>query len=187
MSRKLLAVIVVVMFASLGTARGQDERSAVEHAMEHAHSDAEHGAHGEHMDAELPMDEDMPSENFLMWLISALGWKYMLLLPASALLSFVLTAVLVVAGKGRTTGAALAFIVAIPFLIGLFGMFDGLMASFMVIARSPTYPKPSVIAAGVSMSIVTPLLGMLLMVPSYLLATVGLSVRALQSDPKPKP
>ena len=184
MFRNLLAAVVVVMFAfPAGTALGQEVHPAHEHAMPGEHS----GLHGEHVDAELPMHEDMPSENFLAWLISALGWRYVLLLPASALLSFVLTAVLVVAGKGRTTGAALAFIVAIPFLIGLFGMFDGLMASFMVIARSSVSPKPSEYAQGISMSIVTPLIGMLLMVPSYLLATVGLSVKALQSDPKPKP
>ena len=190
MIRNLLAVIVAVVFASLaGTTLGQEERPAVEHATDHAHahSDAEHGAHGEHMHEESPIDEDMPSQNFLVWFVKALGWRYMLLLPASALLSFVLTAVLVVAGKGRTTGAALVFIVAIPFLIGLFGMFDGMMASFMVMASSSTSPKPSEVAVGVSTSIVTPLVGMLLMVPSYLLATVGLSIKALQRDPQAKP
>jgi len=188
MIRNLLAVFVAVVFASLaGTTLGQEEHPAVEHATDHAHSDAGHGAHGEHMHEELPMDEDLPSQNFLVWFVKALGWRYMLLLPAAALLSFVLTAVLLVAGKGRTTGAALVFIVAIPFLIGLFGMFDGMLASFLEIARSTASVKPSVMAAGVSMSISTPLVGMLLMVPSYLLATVGLSVRALQSDPKAKP
>ena len=186
MVRNLLAVILAVtltLFAEVTL--GQEEHPA-EPAMHGEHSAADHGPHGEHTDEEPPMDVDMP-ENILMWFISALGWRYMLLLPASALLSFVLTAILVVAGKGRTTGAALAFIVAIPFLIGLFGMFDGMLASFMVIARSSVAPKPSLYAEGMSMCISTPLVGMLLMVPSYLLATVGLSVRALQSDPKAKP
>lgn len=130
------------------------------------------------------MDEDMPSDNFLVWLIRALGWKYVLLLPVSALFSFVLTLVLVIAGKGRTTGAALCFLVAIPFLIGLFGMFEGLMASLMVLGASSSSPKPSQVAVGVATSIVTPLVGMFLMVPSYLLATAGLSIRALKSEPK---
>lgn len=120
-----------------------------------------------------------------MWLIGALGWRYVLLLPASALLSFVLTAVLVIAGKGRTTGSAMAFIVAAPFLIGLFGMFDGLLASFMVMSTSTGVPKASQVAMGISTSIVAPLVGMFLMVPSYLLATAALTVRALKSDEKP--
>ena len=177
MVRNLLAVILAVTLTFLaGVTLGQEERPA-EHAMPGGHSATEHGMHGEHGAVEFGMDEGPPpeeSENFVMWLISALGWKYVLLLPASALLSFVLTALLVIAGKGRTTGAALVFIVAIPFLIGLFGMFDGLMASFMVIARSTAAPKPSEYALGMSMSITTPLIGMLLMVPSYLLATAGL-------------
>lgn len=186
MFRYLLAVVMAVMF-SFGARNtlGQDERPAVEHAMGGEHSAAEHGISGEFSDQELPMEAEMQSESFLMWFIGALGWKYALLLPGSALLSFVLTAVLLGVGKGRTTGAALVFIVAIPFLVGLFGMFDGLMASFMVIARSTVAPKPSEYAQGMSMSISTPLLGMLLMVPSYLLATVGLSIKALRSDPQP--
>ena len=125
------------------------------------------------------------SQNFLIWFIGALGWKYTLLLPASALLSFLLTAALVIAGKGKTTGAALGFIVAIPFLIGILGMIDGCIASFMVIAHSSASPKPSEWAAGMSTAMVTPLTGMTLMVPSYLLATVGLTIRALKGDPKP--
>lgn len=186
MVRKVLTVIVAATLTFLvGITLGQDERPDAAHAMPGEHSAAEHGMHAEHGAMEMVMEEDAPSENFLIWIISALGWRYVLLLPASAFLSFVLTAVLVIAGKGRTTGAALGFIVAIPFLIGIFGMLDGLMASFMVIARSSAAIKPSVYAQGMSMSIVTPLVGMLLMVPSYLLATVGLTIRAFRGDSKP--
>ncbi len=186
MFRKMLVVAMVVPALLAPDAWGQEEHPAAEHAMPGAHSPHEHEMHAEHADEGMSMEEEFPqSENFLVWIIGALGWRYAFLLPVSALLSFALTALLVIAGKGRTTGPALAFIVAIPFLIGLFGMFDGLMASFMVIAHSTAAPKPSVYAQGMSMSIVTPLLGMLLMVPSYLLATAGLTIRALKNDPKP--
>ncbi len=188
MIRDTLALAIAVTFSlAVGVTRGQEEHPPGGHGMP-PHSAAEHGLHVEHGVEEMGMEEDLPPEiqqNFLMWVISSLGWRYVLLLPASTLMSFALTALLVVVGKGKTTGAALGFIVAIPFLIGLFGMFDGLMCSFMVIAASTAMPKPSILAEGISMSIVTPLIGMLLMVPSYLLATVGLAFRAMKNDPKP--
>lgn len=178
---RLVMKMVAVLFLSLAVARGQEEMPIHDHA---GHD--EHGMHDGH-GHEAGMDEDYQperSQNFLMWIISSLGWKYTLLLPASALASFVLTGVLVVAGKGKTTGAAMAFLVAMPFLIGLFGMFDGMLSSFMVIGHSSVSPKPSEIAQGVSISIVTPLVGMFLMVPSYLLATAGLFIKSLKGEPK---
>ncbi len=166
-------------------ANGQEEPHSHERVIHGSHGEATHDEIDRAMEAGEEFTVEPQSENFLIWIIGALGWRYTFLLPASALLSFALTAVLVIAGKGRTTGAALVFVVAMPFLIGLFGMFDGLMASFAVIARSTAVIKPSVYAQGISMSIVTPLVGMFLMVPSYLLATAGLTVRALKNDPKP--
>jgi hypothetical protein len=180
------ALAVLVGLTSIS--HGQEERAA------HSHDrmiDLSHGNEAAHEEMDRAMEAgesfsvDAPSENFFVWFIGALGWKYALLMPASGLLSFVLTAVLVIAGKGRTTGAALVFIVAMPFMIGLFGMFDGMLASFMVIGRSTAVIKPSVYAQGMSVAISTPLLGLLLMVPSYLLATAGLTIRALKNDPKP--
>lgn len=174
---------------------GQEEPAAHPHdRAAHSHDrmvDLSHSNEASHdeMDRAIEAGEefsvDAPSENFIVWFIGALGWKYAFLLPASGLLSFVLTAVLVIAGKGRTTGPALVFIVAMPLMIGLFGMFDGMLASFMVIGRSTAAIKPSINAQGMSVAISTPLLGLLLMVPSYLLATAGLTIRALKNDPKP--
>jgi hypothetical protein len=180
--RGILAVMTVAVLCScLAVASGQEAMPA------HAHAESgEHGLHDGH-GFETAMDEDyqpVRSQNFLMWLVSCLGWKYSLLLPASALASFVLTGVLVVAGKGKATGSAMAFLVAMPFLIGLFGMFDGLISSFMVIAQSTTAAKPSELAMGIGTSVVTPLIGMLFMVPSYLLATAGLFLRSLKGDSK---
>ena len=178
----VLALVLLVLAARVSS--GQEEHPAAPHDSA-AHSDVE-GAHGEHG----PMDqtfEEPPrrQQSFLVWVIGSLGWKYVLLLPVSALFSFVLTAVLVTAGKGKTTGAAVAFAVAIPLLVGIFGLLDGLVASFMVIANSSTIVKPSEWSEGFSTGLVTPLIGMLLMAPSYILATAGLSIRALKGDAKP--
>ena len=183
MVRGNVAVIsVATLLLSWNLAWGQETMPSHEHAPQ-----SEHGAMVDHGNGfeDVAVEAEMPSENFVTWLIGSLGWRYTFLLPFAALASFVLTAVLVIAGKGKTTGSAMAFIVAVPFLIGLFGMFDGLMASFMVMSTSTGVPKPSQVAMGISTSIVAPIVGMLLMVPSYLLATAGLTVRALKNDPKP--
>lgn len=182
----ITAISVATFLLACSVVSGQEERPTHEHdpAGEHGHMvEGEHG-HGFEGGA---MAEDYPPaqrQSFLIWLISSLGWRYTLLLPVSAIASLVLTAVLVIAGKGRATGAAMVFVVAIPFLVGLFGTFEGLMASFMVIAHSSSSPKPSVIAEGISTSIVTLPVAMFLMIPSYLLATAGLFVRSLQPDSK---
>lgn len=188
MTRPALLFALGVLSVSVFSPRygkGQEEPHAPTRVIDHSHG--EEGSHDEihrAMEAGEGFAVESRPQNFLAWLVNALGWKYVLLLPASALLSFVLTLVLVIAGKGRTTGAALGFIVAIPFLVGLFGMFEGLMASLMVLGASTSSPKPSQVAVGIATSIVTPLVGMFLMAPSYLLATVGLGIRALKSEPK---
>jgi hypothetical protein len=180
------AISVATFLLASGVVSGQEERPTHEHGPAGEHGHMVEGAHG-HGSEEGAMAEEYPpnqQQSFLIWLINSLGWRYTLLLPVSALASFVLTAVLVIAGKGRTTGAAMAFVVAIPFLIGLFGTFEGLMASFMVLAHSSSSPKPSAIAEGIGTSMVTLPVAMFLMIPSYLLATVGLFIRSLQRDPK---
>jgi hypothetical protein len=48
-----------------------------------------------------------PAQSFLSWILVALGFKYAILLPASALLGFVLTLVIVARGKGPMAGVAL--------------------------------------------------------------------------------
>ncbi|MGI8980876.1 MAG: hypothetical protein ACR2FY_16735 [Pirellulaceae bacterium] len=139
-----------------------------------------------HLDEKPAMEEDIPREreNFLMWILSALGWRYILILPASAILSFVLVALLLAKGKGSHLGAAMGFIVAIPFLIGLCALLEHLIAGYMVLAESPSTPKYSELARGIGTSLVSPLAALFLMVPSYLLATVGLTIRALREDSK---
>src|SRR3954470_2466134 len=137
MVRDSRAVIVAAaVFLWAGMTFGQEEFPRGARASHGEHAADEHGMHGEQEAAGMDLDAEVQgsrSQSFLVWFVSSLGWRYAILLPVSALFSFVLTAVLVLAGKGKTTGAAVGFVVAIPLLVGLVGLFDGLMSSFTVI------------------------------------------------------
>jgi biopolymer transport protein ExbB len=51
-------------------------------------------------------------------------------------------------------------------MFGLLGTVDGMVASFMVIASSPTQPKPSQLAEGISQALITTLVGLWLAIPA---------------------
>lgn len=53
-------------------------------------------------------------------------------------------------------------------MVGLLGTVDGMVASFMVIAASTATPKPSVLAQGVSMALITTLVGLVLAIPAII-------------------
>ena len=128
--------------------------------------------------------EDLPrQQSYLEFIVNALGWRYMFLLPLAAIVSFVLILVLVLRGKGSTLSAALVLLVPLPFLVGILGYVDGLVASLQVIAMSDTAPKPSQLAQGMSMAFVTIWIGMLLSIPGLLLAIGGSFVRSVVGDP----
>lgn len=118
-------------------------------------------------------------QSFLMWVLTTLGMNA-ILLPLCAGLAFVLTLLLVLRGKGPLTGTALLFIVPAPLLLGFWGALKGAIASFSVIAMSDVSLKPAEVAGGVAEALLLPTAGLLLTVPSYLLAVIGLFVRSLQ-------
>lgn len=51
-------------------------------------------------------------------------------------------------------------------MIGLFGTVDGMIRSFRVIATSPTAPKPSELAEGISTALVTTIVGLFIAIPA---------------------
>ncbi len=59
-----------------------------------------------------------------------------------------------------------ALIGALAPMFGLLGTVDGMVASFMVIARSTTAPKPKDLAMGISMALITTLVGLWLAIPA---------------------
>ena len=127
-------------------------------------------------------EEVVVQQSMLGWIFSSLGLWYTLILPAVALVCFVLTLLLVLRGRGPMAAAAIALIVPVPFLIGIAAALRGAMASFIVIASSSTPAKPSEIAVGISTALVVPLVSLFLMVPSYLVAVAGATIRGLASD-----
>jgi hypothetical protein len=130
--------------------------------------------------------EDLPrQQSYLQFFFSALGIRYSFLLPLAALVSFVLVLIVVLRGKGSWMSAALVLLVPLPFYVGILGVIDGMLASLQVIAMSDTSPKPSALAEGISMSLVTALVGLWLSVPGYLLAVVGSIVRSLGREEPP--
>lgn len=130
------------------------------------------------------IDAPMQQQSFLVWFISALGWRYSLLLPFVAAIAFILTVIIVLRGRGPYATAALLLIVPMPLIVGMVGVVDGLMNSLMVIAMSSTSPKPSALAEGVSTSLVTAMAGFLLMFPTYMLAMLGMFARSLGRNPE---
>jgi biopolymer transport protein ExbB len=53
-------------------------------------------------------------------------------------------------------------------MFGLLGTVDGMVASFQVIAKSTTQPKPSELAQGISMALITTLVGLWLAIPAII-------------------
>lgn len=51
-------------------------------------------------------------------------------------------------------------------MVGLLGTVDGMVASFEVIAKSSAQPKPSELAAGIQMALITTLVGLWLAIPA---------------------
>lgn len=60
----------------------------------------------------------------------------------------------------------LALIGTISPMVGLLGTVDGMVAAFRVIATSTTQPKPSDLAQGISMALVTTLIGLTIAIPA---------------------
>ena len=63
----------------------------------------------------------------------------------------------------------IALIGTISPMVGLLGTVDGMVASFQVIASSSTQPKPSQLAEGISMALITTLVGLWLAIPAIAL------------------
>jgi hypothetical protein len=121
--------------------------------------------------------------SFLSWIFAALGFKYVILLTVSASLAFVLTLIVVVRGRGPMAGVALMLIIPLPLLIGIFAAIEGGVSSCNEIAVVAD-PAPGRVAEAISIMLVAPMVGMLLMAPTYILAALGSLFRSLSADPK---
>jgi biopolymer transport protein ExbB len=60
----------------------------------------------------------------------------------------------------------IALIGSLAPMLGLLGTVDGMVASFMVIAKSPTTPSPASLAEGISTALITTLVGLVMAMPA---------------------
>lgn len=127
----------------------------------------------------MPENAVPAPQSYVSWVISALGLPYLCLLLLAGTLCFLFALAVVVRGRGPMAASALVLIVPIPLLIGIFIAIQGAIAAYQVIAASPVAPKPSEVAAGNSAALVAPMVGMLMMIPSYLVAATGAFVRSM--------
>ncbi|WP_084426347.1 hypothetical protein [Roseimaritima ulvae] len=116
-----------------------------------------------------------------MWILSSLGWIYLILLPLAALAAFLLSLLIVIRGRGPLAAAALLLVVLAPMLIGLFAGIQGIVNVYRVIAVAGGQPLRFSLASGVSTALVAPLVAMLLSVPAYATAALGALVRCLKA------
>ena len=123
-------------------------------------------------------------QSLLMWYVSALGFKYALLLPVAGLFSLLATLLIVIRGRGPFVAGGLMLAVAAPIFIGLMGTVEGAVSAYRIIAMSSITPKPAEMAEGMSMALATLQVGVFLAIPSFALAALGSLVRSLTaSDP----
>jgi biopolymer transport protein ExbB len=66
----------------------------------------------------------------------------------------------------------MALIGTIAPMVGLLGTVDGMVASFSVIATSTSTPKPSELATGISMALVTTLAGLIIAIPALMVFNI---------------
>ena len=62
----------------------------------------------------------------------------------------------------------ISLVASIEPMVGLLGTVDGMVASFQIIARSSSQPKPSELAQGISMALITTLVGLVLAIPAII-------------------
>jgi hypothetical protein len=123
----------------------------------------------------------MREQSLLSFFWMALGPFYTLALLGSGLLLFVGAVLVVLLGRPPVIAAYLA-LVPIPFLIGLYGVFDGMIASFRILATSSEAPRPSEVAVGISTSLVTGLLGTGAIIPSLFVLGLGLLIKTASAS-----
>jgi hypothetical protein len=121
-------------------------------------------------------------KSLLRFFYDAIGLQYVLLLSMAAIIGFAITLIVVIRGRGTLATAALLFAVPLPFVVGMFGALDGAAHSLVIISQSDMAPKSSEVAQGVSVVLITPMVGMFLMSPSYAVAMFGSLIRSFLEE-----
>lgn len=117
----------------------------------------------------------------LTWIIDVLGID-VILLPCLALGAFLFILVLLLRGKGPAMVGAILLLVPMPICWGVFSTTKAIVFASATIALSEVELKQSEVWGGLAESLLGLLVAILLSVPSFLLALVGLTIRALKSE-----
>ena len=129
------------------------------------------------------MDPDYAQQSMLSWVLSALGSTYTILLPLSALISFIAVLVLVFRGKTPMAVAAILLCVLAPSMIGLFAFLQGTIYAYYEIANGGATPEmPKVVEANAT-SLVPPFAALFMSIPTYAVATIGTFFRSFPRSP----
>lgn len=118
-------------------------------------------------------------QSFATWAITSLGPLYVVLIPLSALVSFLVILFLVYRGRGVMAATSILLLVHVPLMIGVFAALEGLANMYRVMAISGTTINAADIASGYSSLLFAPMVSMLLMIPSYTAALIGTFFRAV--------
>jgi hypothetical protein len=126
-------------------------------------------------------DENEPVRRSIFeWLFEGIGLPYSLLLPVTALVAFVLVIILLRRAKGVELVGALLFVVPMPIFVGCIRIVYDMIEAMQVVAISDS-PKLGEVVYAATIGMATFWYGMILVLPSYLLALGGLFARAIRS------
>ena len=136
------------------------------------------------------MDEESPKSRFahdlfphsrLEWLFTDLGLGA-ILLAAAILVSLAIVLWLVVRGKGPAMVGVIMLVVPMPIYVALMCAISGLITLTSLLAMSDSQDKLGPFMMGIAEALVHIEIGVILTIPAFLLATIGLIVRALQRE-----
>jgi hypothetical protein len=138
------------------------------------------------MNDALPAGEMAPPvhQSGLQWMLSVLGFDIALLLVAAAI-AFAVVLVMLHRGKGPAMVGAILLVIPLPLYFALWRALGGVVVSGSAIAVAETAPKPHEVFGGIAEMALFMRMGLMLTIPSFLLATIGLAVRALQVESAP--
>jgi|GEM_PF-5949123 len=122
-------------------------------------------------------------ESLFGWIIEAIGLVRLIFLLVAAVVSLTLSLFALYRSKGTTAGALLLTLIPLPLVIAVLVCLNGMIAAASVIAASSTPIKPDELALGTSFAMATPLAGLSLTLPTYLIVACVMTRRAL-SRPK---
>jgi hypothetical protein len=135
------------------------------------------------MIAQMEAEAETQAQSMLGWFVNALGPFYLFAILGSGLLLLVVACFTVLLSRRPAVIASLLALVPLPILIGAVGSVQGAISALQVIAMSGATPKPVELAEGVSMCLISLLVGLVVTFPGYLVTALGLIVRTAFSRP----